>query len=38
MKKVLPQIKEVIIIYNNPVCHDQIVKHGFHKVREFPDM
>ena len=41
MKKVLSQInskKEIIIIYNNPVCHDQIIKHGFHKVREFPDM
>jgi len=45
MKKVLFQIKdqtdskkEVIIIYNNPVCHDQIIKHEFHKVKEFPDM
>ena len=45
MKKVLSQIKaqigsrkETIIIYNNPVCHKQIIKHGFHKVKEFPDM
>jgi len=45
MKKVLSQIKaqigskkEAIIIYNNPVCHKQIIKHGFHKVKEFPDM
>ncbi len=45
MKKVLSQIKdqidskkEVIIIYNNPVHHEKIIKYGFHKVREFPDM
>ena len=45
MKKVLSQIKaqidpkkEIIIIYNNPMCHKQIIKHGFHKVKEFPDM
>jgi len=45
MKKVLAQIKaqidskkEIIIIYNNPTCHKQIIKHGFHKVKEFPDM
>jgi len=45
MKKVLSQIKaqigskkETIFIYNNPVCHKQIIKHGFYKVREFPDM
>ena len=45
MKKVLLQIKaqidskkEIIIIYNNPMCHKQIIKHGFHKIKEFPDM
>ena len=45
MKKVLSQIKaqidpkkEIIIIYNNPMCHKQIIKHGFYKIKEFPGM
>jgi SAM-dependent methyltransferase len=45
MSKVLIQIqsqinskKELIIIYNNPVCHEQVLNHGFYKIKEFPDM
>jgi len=45
MEKVLTQIKsqidskkETIIIYNNPVCHEQVTRCGFYKIKEFPDM
>ena len=30
--------KEVVIIYNNPVCHDQFKEYGFYKIVEYPDM
>ena len=30
--------REVLVIYNNPACHDVIVEHGvFFKKREYPD-
>jgi len=45
MEKVLAQLKaqisptkEVIIIYNNPVCHDLMLGNGLYKINEFPDM
>ena len=40
LKEMLLQIdmsQELIIIYNNPVCHEEIVKSGFYKIKEFPD-
>ena len=30
--------KEVVIIYNNPVCHSQFENYGFYKIKEYPDM
>ena len=45
MEKVLIQIqsqvnkeKEILVIYNNPVCHNKFLYHGFYKIREYPDM
>ncbi len=45
MNKTLFQIKsqinskkEIVILYNNPVCHEQVLNHGFYKIKEFPDM
>ena len=45
MEKVLTLIqnqisskKEVVIIYNNPVCHDQFESFGLCKITEYPDM
>lgn len=29
--------QEVLLIYNNPVCHELIVGEGFSKQREYPD-
>ena len=30
--------REILIIYNNPVCHDIILSQGtFYKVKEYPD-
>ena len=29
--------EEMLIIYNNPVCHELIVNEGFSKHREYPD-
>jgi hypothetical protein len=29
--------KEIIVIYNNPTCHDIVVgQGGFHKIKEYP--
>ena len=32
------QEKEIIIIYNNPVCHKNILDSGFNFLKTFPDM
>jgi hypothetical protein len=37
MKMQLDLEKEVLIIYNHPVCHDQVINSGFYKIKEFPD-
>lgn len=43
MKRVIDAInqsvgdREVIIIYNNPICHSTIIESGWHKAREYPD-
>jgi len=29
--------KEILIIYNNPICHNLIIDSGFSLVKEFPD-
>ncbi len=38
IKDKLDQKKEIIIIYNNPVCHQQVIDGGFYKIKEFPDL
>ncbi len=41
MENVLSLIRhagaEVVLIYNNPVCHDNVVDAGFTLLREYPD-
>lgn len=29
--------QELLVIYNNPVCHELVVDEGFAKYREYPD-
>jgi protein-L-isoaspartate O-methyltransferase len=29
--------RELLVIYNNPVCHDLLVERGFLRVRDYPD-
>lgn len=29
--------RELLIMYNNPVCHTQLKMSGFTKIREYPD-
>ena len=38
LKKQIPLDKEVIIIYNNPVCHKQFLIEDFHLIKRFPNM
>ena len=45
MQKLLTQIKsqviddnEILLIYNNPVCHNLFEVNGFYKINEYPDM
>ncbi len=30
--------KNIYIVYNNPVCHDLLIKDGFELINKFPDM
>jgi len=30
--------KEIIIIYNNPVCHNVLITNGFVLIKKYPDM
>lgn len=46
MEKVLSQmelylyrvVKKRTLIYNNPVCHEVVIDHGWSKISEYPDV
>ena len=38
LKKQVSSNKEIIIIYNNPVCHDELLKEDFVFLADLPNM
>ena len=37
VQRQLDPARELVIIYNTPICHDIVVKHGFTSIRDYPD-